>query len=247
MDFARFGRSAVRRLATRVEPTISEGWDSWARRHKRRNPGTPLGNEWNEPAKVGADVAPEELVSHLDKTVFAPLIGSQETILEIGPGGGRFTEILLPKCRRLFAVETSKTMLELLAERFSGSSKITYLLTDGKTLGQEIPDGSVNAVFSYDVFVHLQHWDIFLYLTEIKRLLAPGGRAIIHHANTFSALGWDKFLKDMEPSIGHHKLPWTFSVMTPELMRNFAEKAGLTYEQTIVDVVRRDGITCLRA
>jgi SAM-dependent methyltransferase len=245
MTLRGLSRSVAMRLAGRLEPTVSQGWDIWARRHIKANPGRPLGDEWNEPAKIGVSVSAEEIVAYLDRTIVEPFLGEQETILEIGPGGGRFTTVLLPRCSRLIAVETSPAMLALMRKRFARSTKVQYILTDGSSLGQTIPDQSVSAVFSYDVFVHLQHWDIYKYLLEIKRVLIPGGKAIIHHANTFSELGWAKFLGDVEPSLGRHKLPWTFSVMTPDLMHQFITRAGLMPQETLTDVVRRDGITLL--
>ena len=244
MDLKRGARIAAERVVARVDPTVAQGWDIWARRHKKRNAGTPLGQEWNEPQKIGLDVEADEIVAYLDRELFAPFLDGCETIVEIGPGGGRFTEILLPKCLRLIAVEASPNMLDLLRDRFAHESKIQYALTAGADL-PGVPDDSIDGVFSYDVFVHLQHWDFYHYLTEIRRVLHPGGKAVLHHANTFSGLGWDKFVGDMHASVGKHKLPWTFTVMTPSLMEQFCEAAGLRVVNTVTGVVKRDGITFL--
>jgi ubiquinone/menaquinone biosynthesis C-methylase UbiE len=166
-------------------------------------------------------------------------------MLEIGPGGGRFTEILLPKCDHLIAADTSPTMLDILRERFpSAGEKLQCMLLDGKGLSA-VDDASVDAAFSYGVFVHLQHWDIFNYLCEFARVLKPGGRAIIQHPNTFSELGWQKFLIDVPISLDTHKLAGSFCVMTPELMNGFVTRAGLRVDRFIEDVVRRDCITLL--
>jgi ubiquinone/menaquinone biosynthesis C-methylase UbiE len=166
-------------------------------------------------------------------------------MLEIGPGAGRFTEILLPKCKRLIAVDTSETMLELLRERFPDDQRIEYIESDGDGLGA-VPDDSVDGAFSYGVFVHLQHWDIFNYLAELRRVLRPGGRAIIQHSNTLSELGWQKFLGQVPRQLNRHKLPFTFTVNTPELMREFVTRAGLECVDTVTNVARRDCITLIR-
>ena len=42
-----------------------------------------------------------------------------------------------------------------------------------------VGDASADAVFSFDVFVHLPRRDTFNYLSEIRRVLRPGGKAII--------------------------------------------------------------------
>jgi len=184
------------------------------------------------------------MFSYLDEKVFAPFLGRCQVLLEIGPGGGRFTEILLPKCNRLIAADSSPAMLTLLRERFRHCEKIDYLLLDGLGLSP-IPDNSVDSAFSYGVFVHLQHWDIYNYLSELQRVLKPGGRAIIQHANTFSELGWKQFLGDIPTSLNKHKLPGSFTLMIPEIIEEFVHRAGLQLDHCVTDVVRRDCISLI--
>lgn len=226
--------------------TIAKGWEMYARRW-RGEEGQYIGDEWTEPEGIGIDVPANQILPYLDEKVFTPFFGKgrYNLICEIGSGGGRFTEILLPKCNKLIASDTSQKMLSLLQKRFQNNSKIEYLLLDGLGL-HPILDDSVDAVFSYGVFVHLQHWDIYNYLSEINRVLKSGGRAIIHHPNTFSELGWKSFLKEVPASLNEHKLPWTFILMTPEIMREFTERAGLVLEDCLTDIVRRDCISLIR-
>jgi ubiquinone/menaquinone biosynthesis C-methylase UbiE len=174
--------------------------------------------------------------------VFAPFLGTCDVLLEIGPGGGRFTEILVPKCRKLIAVDTSEAMLALLRERFGDDGRIDYRLGDGLGLAG-VEDESVDAAFSYGVFVHLQHWDIYNYLVELQRVLRPGGKAIIQHSNTFSDLGWALFLKHVPRQLNKHKFPFTFTVNTPELMQELVRRSGLEPVESVTDIVKRDCIT----
>ncbi len=225
------------------EATISEGWELYAQDYKA---GTPLGDEWSEPERIGLDVAADEIVPYLDRTVFEPFFGKCDTILEIGAGGGRFSEILLPKCKKLIAADTSESMIKLLKERFTNSDNIEYMLLDGRGLSQ-VKDNTVDAAFSYGVFVHIQHWDIYNYLTELKRVLKPGGKVIIQHANTFSEKGWQLFLGNVPISLNKHKLWGTFTVMSEELIREFAERAGLKLEKCVTDVAKRDCISLMIA
>jgi SAM-dependent methyltransferase len=225
-------------------PTIAQHWDAYAQQY-RASSSSQLGDEWNKPAALGVDVPADQIVPMLDEKVFSPFLGYCTVMLEIGPGGGRFTEILLPKCEHLIAADTSAAMLDLLRDRFSSAGpKLQSMLLDGKGLSA-IDDASVDAAFSYGVFVHLQHWDIFNYLCELERVLKPGGRAIIQHPNTFSALGWQKFLIDLPRSLNTHKLARSFSVMTPELMNGFVQRAGLRVERFVEDIIPRDCITLL--
>lgn len=230
--------------ASEESPTVAQGWEQYAQNH-RRETDKHLGDEWNEPEVIGIDVPADRIVSYLDEKVFTPFLGSCNILLEIGCGGGRFTEVLIPKCNKFIAADTSPTMLRLLRERFKHCTKIEYLLLNGRGLSP-IQDRSINAVFSYGVFVHLQHWDIYWYMCELSRVLKPGGKAIIQHANTFSELGWKKFLTDVPVSLNKHKLPGTFTVMTPEIMEEFTRRAGLTLDDCRTDAVRRDCISLIR-
>jgi ubiquinone/menaquinone biosynthesis C-methylase UbiE len=208
--------------------------------------GAGVGDEWNDPAQMGLDIAAsEEVVPYLDRTVFEPFFGRCDVMLEIGAGGGRFTEVLLPKCSKLIAVDTSPTMLELLRARFAGDSRLEAQLSDGQGLGQ-IADESVDAAFSYGVFVHLQHWDIYHYLAELRRVLGPGGKALIQHSNVLSELGWAKFTREVAPQLNKHKLPYTFVVNTPALMREFIVRAGLECIELRTDIARRDCLAFIR-
>lgn len=225
------------------EATIAEGWEVYAQDHKA---STPLGEEWNNPELIGLDVSADQIVNYLDSMIFEPFIGKCDTILEIGAGGGRFSEILLPKCEKLIVSDTSKTMIEFLEKRFAAETGVKYMLLDG-TGFPEISDSSIDAAFSYGVFVHLQHWDTYNYLTELKRVLKPGGKAIIHHANTFSEKGWKKFLMDVPRSLNRHRPKNNFTVMNEQIIKEFAERAGLKLENCITDIVKRDCISLITA
>ena len=101
-------------------------------------------------------------------------------VLEIGPGAGRWTEILQPMARSLTVVDVSAKAIDMCKKRFSSATNITFFLTGNTCLGF-IPDGSIDAIWSFDVFVHINPDDTDSYLSEFKRVLAPGGIAVIHH------------------------------------------------------------------
>jgi len=234
-------KQKIRRI---IAPTVAEGWEQYARHYQGKS-GRYLGDEWICAEAMGVDVPADQIVLYIDENVIGPFFRTPKVILEIGSGGGRFTEALLPRCNKLLATDTSQAMLKLMRERFAHHPNIEYLLLNGMGLSP-IPDKSIDAVFSYDVFVHIQHWDIFNYLSEISRVLVPGGKAIIHHSNTFSDLGWKRFLADVGPSLNRHKLPETFTLMTPEIMKEFTRRLCLILEDSITDVVRRDCISLIR-
>jgi cyclopropane fatty-acyl-phospholipid synthase-like methyltransferase len=231
-------------LDERRAVTVNEGWERYARRH-RPAPGLYLGDEWSDPAAMGIDAAPGEVVATIDRLVLAPFLGHVGTALEIGAGGGRFTATLVGKGDRVIAAEVAPAWLPHLRARFADCTNVETLLLDGHGL-RPLPDASVDAVLSYGVFVHLPHWDVFNYLREIERVLVPGGKAAIQHANTFSDLGWRQFVADVPGQIAHHKFPGSYTLMTPDVFAELSRRAHLEVVDCVTDVVRRDAITLLR-
>ncbi len=239
-----------RRLFGRFVPAtpVIQEWEWYARDFQSSSGESSrlLGVEWNDPTAIGIDVPGDQVVRHLNERVFRPYLGHTSALLEIGSGGGRFSAVLLEDTDRLIATDTSPTMLRILRKRFAGEKRIEYVQLSGSGL-EGVPDRSVDAVFSYDVFVHLSPWEVFSYLLEIRRVLRRGGRAILHHANTFSDLGWRRFLRDVDRSRKRERPDARFSLMTPEVMSELARRSGMQVRGTVTDVVRRDCIVLLES
>jgi len=126
----------------------------------------------------------DSLVEH----VMSKYLEKGKDILEIGPGGGRWTEFLQRIANRLTVVDISETCIELCRKRFEGYGNMDFYVNDGCSLGFA-GDGIFDYVWSFDVFVHIQPEDIEKYLAEFERVLKPGGTAVIHHAGQGSGFG----------------------------------------------------------
>jgi SAM-dependent methyltransferase len=131
------------------------------------------GEEWN--ASPGWKQA-------LIDDVLARWIPADTAALEIGPGAGRWSQALAERASRLVLVDVSERPLELCRERFKGDKRILYILSSGSDL-PGVDNGSIDAVWSFDVFVHVSPCDQAAYLGEIARVLAPGGTAVVHHSD----------------------------------------------------------------
>ena len=94
-------------------------------------------------------------------------------ILEIGPGAGRWTEYLLEKCDQMFSVDISETSVRECERRFSGYPNAKFEMGNGHDLSS-ISTGSVDAVWSFDVFVHINKPQFKSYMVEFPRI-KPGG------------------------------------------------------------------------
>lgn len=139
---------------------IWEAWD-W----------TAEGEEWTPSPEWKESVLRKILRRHI------PAGG---VVVEIGPGGGRWTGALLENADRLFAVDISEECLRVCGERFEGCEKIEFVLTPGDSL-PGIADGVADAIWSFDVFVHINRKEVEGYAAEFARVLRPGGTGVVHH------------------------------------------------------------------
>jgi ubiquinone/menaquinone biosynthesis C-methylase UbiE len=187
---AETGLRASRRLAHWLEDTLLEmegsrgvlgpahaQWrdNSTAENRRRWNEWdwSNKGEEWN-----ASDSWKEALI----EDVMLPVIPAGGTVLEIGPGAGRWSVVLAPRAEKLIVVDVAQKPLEVVAERLNGAGSVEGLLSDGASLNG-VDDGSVDSIWSFDVFVHIRPRDQAAYLSEIARVLKPGGVAAIHHAD----------------------------------------------------------------
>ena len=138
----------------------------------------------------------ESLIKH----VLLPNVPINSSILEIGPGAGRWTEALIPRAKKLTLVDLTPVCIELCKKRFKNFNNIDYFINDGKDLSF-IQSLSIDCIWSWDVFVHISAIDIWNYIIQFERILSPGGTGIIHHSKKGkNDIGWrsDMTAKKME-------------------------------------------------
>ncbi len=213
-------------------------WDRYATAWHTLHPDLDrIGDEW---AGKGAGAAQSlaEYEALIRDRFIAPHISPQDTVLEIGVGGGKTAALLLQHCDRLICADVSANMLEATRQRL-GSNRVSYVKLDGLTL-DAIPAGAADVCFCYDTMVHIEPRDIFNYLTRIPALLRGKKRCIFHHANVLSPLGWQKFLSEWEYNLQGKRLGTAFSVMTDAIMEQFLGHLGYTILQKDAESVPRD-------
>lgn len=104
------------------------------------------------------------------------------TVLELGPGQGRWSQFLKDLCHDLVLVDVAEKGVEDCRRRFTGASNIAYHVGDGKSLPM-VPDRSVDFAFSFDSLVHAQADVMDAYAGELARVLKPDGVGFLHHSN----------------------------------------------------------------
>jgi ubiquinone/menaquinone biosynthesis C-methylase UbiE len=158
---------------TQENRDIWDGWD-WSR----------YGEEWTDDVKRFRGLDPELWKSRVEESLMLNYARPGGTFLEIGPGAGRWTTKLRELAGRLILADISQTCLDLCRQRFGDDPGVDYILTDGRSL-PEVDAASVDFIWSYDVFIHVNPTDTDRYLSEFARVLKVGGYASIHHAGTY--------------------------------------------------------------
>jgi phospholipid N-methyltransferase len=159
------------------------------------------GLQWGDPETV----APLRFVR--DRYVL-PYVDVGHVAVEIGPGGGRWTRYLLA-FRTLYVVDY---YAELLAELRRHYNRPNLMFT--KNNGTDFPGiepGTVDFLFSFGTFVHLEADLIEQYLANMKAILKPGANVVIQYSDKTKIMA---------------QLNDEFSDNTPERMRRMVETAG---------------------
>jgi ubiquinone/menaquinone biosynthesis C-methylase UbiE len=189
------------------------------------------GDEWKGQARlcgVPYDVWKQSLVD----TLILPNIAPEKTVIEIGPGRGRWSAFLAQGSAFCTLVDISPNCLQHCRDRFSSLGNIEYFLTPGTSLPHSCT-GQIDFVWSYDAFVHMAPDVVALYLSEIARVLRPDGVAILHHANIGNL---SSHVQDEHPG-------WR-SAVDNALIRHCAEQSALRVDRQFVywDEARKIGV-----
>lgn len=94
--------------------------------------------------------------------------------LEIGSGVGFLTKTLAEKSKHLYACDISQSYLEVAKDYCKSLSNITYQRIEPGNL-DFLSDVKLDYVFSNNVFIHLNFYEIVNYLQEIRKYLKVGG------------------------------------------------------------------------
>jgi SAM-dependent methyltransferase len=224
-----------------------EAWDTYAQNWDRIHPGLEgghIGDEWIGKG-AGAAQSLAEYEALIVQKFIQPYITAQDTVLEIGVGGGKTGALLLQHCDRLICADISTNMLKATRERL-GEERVSYAKLDGLTL-DGIDSGAIDVCFCYDTMVHIEPRDIFNYLTRIPKLMRGKRLCLFHHGNTLTDLGWEKFLTEWDHNLQGKRGGTAFSVMTDSIMEKFL--THLNYKIILKDphTVPRDCVWVCRA
>lgn len=127
--------------------------------------GNIYGLEWGDP-----EIVPP--LGYVRDHFLKPYLSPDATVLEIGPGGGRWTRYMLG-VKKIYAVDYHAELLNKL-KRNMGNRNIEFVKNNGDDF-PGIPDESIDFLFSFGTFVHLDVDIIEQYLKNMHRILKPSG------------------------------------------------------------------------
>src|ERR1700686_285893 len=101
-------------------------------------------------------------------------------ILEIGPGAGRWTGVLVEMAGTFTAVDLAQSCIRICRQQYGDKSGTTFLVGNGQDLAG-ISDASIDSIWSFDVFVHINVGETIRYVNEFKRVMRSGSVGVVHH------------------------------------------------------------------
>lgn len=163
--------------------------------------GDIYGLGWGDPETV------EPLRFIRDRYVI-PYVNSGQAALEIGSGGGRWTRYLLG-FKTLYVVDYYPEVQAQLRKNFNRPN-MRFIKNNGSDF-PGVEDQSIDFLFSFGAFVHLDVHIIESYLKNMKRVLKPGANVVIHYSDKTKIMA---------------QINQGFSENTPDKMRQMVLDAG---------------------
>lgn len=200
-------------------PHAELGWDSYSRfweEHVKSDQVRVLGEEWFAPGEVAA----------IWTAFGAPHVGPGVDAVEIGCGGGKWSRMLAPRVRSYTAADVSAEMLARTRALLGDGSSNRYVKLDGIDW-RPLLDGAFDLLWTFDVLVHFDMEDLWGALRETRRVLRPGGVAVVHVADLLSDEGFAQFAREAPANRGSDKLFCRLRYYSDDVMRRLVEGAGL--------------------
>lgn len=136
--------------------------------------------------RVNPDFPDENFVNHFKVYKFAAQFVKGKRVLDVGSGTGYGSDYLANSASSVTGIDNSRQAIRLARKRYS---RPTFLLMDAHQL--TFQDASFDFILSTENFEHLPQQAV--HLRELRRVLAPGGIALIATPNPEVTGGPNKY------------------------------------------------------
>lgn len=163
-------------------------------------------------------------------------LGPSPAVLDIGCGTGinllEAARALAP-CRRLVGIDLAPGMVDEARKKAATAGvSATFMVGDAEHL--EVEDGAFDLVICNSVY----HWfpDRARAVSEIARVLRPGGQALVNCVAAPGFREWIRVVDDTFTRIFGAPRPWLLPLPTPGELMGHIEGAGLVLEHLEYEV-----------
>jgi len=204
------------------------------------------GVDYSDPELVKAYDARHQKFRDFEKDSEAILnrldLGPDQTLIEMGAGTGTFALYAAKRCKKVYAVDISKAMLELAAQKAQKEGLKNIDFREGGFLTYEHAEDPADAMVSVAVLHHLPDFWKLIGLRRAAAMLGPGGKLYLFDAVfSFEPAEYESRLNAwiglMEENAGPKIAEETSIHIRDEystyswIMEELIERAGLTIEQ----------------
>ena len=147
-----------------------------------------------------------------------------DRVLEVGCGAGRIGRHLASRCAHWTGADVSRNWLRFAATELSAHPNVGFVHLNGFDLAG-VADVSQYVVYCSAVFMHLDEWDRYRYVSEFHRVLRPGGRVYFDNFDLRSPQGWELFLRMSALDVAVRP-PNVSKASTEQELTWYAERAG---------------------
>jgi ubiquinone/menaquinone biosynthesis C-methylase UbiE len=202
---------------------------------------TQDGDEWDDQAKFCGQPYNKWVESIYLNFIHRNLGGENRVALEIAPDHGRWTKYLIGKTQKLILVDMNPACIDFCKRKFKEYKNIHYHVNDGRNI-PFVDENSVDFIWSYDSFVHMENDVIESYFNEFSRIMKSGGCAVIHHAGRRNFAIKFRFMKKIGSrgkalynliSIGNGGWDGWRSDVSRQTIERIAKNAGLVVEYQV--------------
>jgi len=159
---------------------------------------------------------------------------------EIGSGDGTVAQLLAAHCAFIDCTDISVSFLAKARQNCRSVPNLAFHQISGWSLAP-LESGRYDFGYSLNVFIHLNPYDIHLYLQEVRRLLKPGG-SFYFDACTIGAQTRDIFHEHAKLfQQAPQNLRGLLSFNHPDLIRTVVADVGLEVDEARSRTKEQDG------